>query len=87
MCYFHNCPAASICHTIVMMGTNSSKVDDLFELGDVLTKGLGGKATAIVCNEGLGYNAMIPTELFILFLSLKSLMAVQAGLEGYMNIP
>ena len=87
MCYFHDGSNASFCHTIVMVGTNSSKLDDLFELGEVLTKGLGGKATVIVCNKGLGYNTMIPAELFILFFGLKSLMAVQAGLEGYMNIP
>ena len=83
----HNRPDASLCHTIMMMGTNSSKLDDLFELEEVLSKGLGGKAIIIICNKGLGYNTMNPTELFILFFGLKSLMAVQAGLEGYVDVP
>ena len=87
MCNLHDGPDASFCHTIVMMGTNSSKLDDLFELREVMSKGLGGKANTIVCDTGLGYNTMVSTELFILFFGLKSLMAVQAGLEGYMNIP
>ena len=85
--YFHDYPNASFCYTIVMMGTNSSKLDDLFELREVLSKGLGGKATTIISNKGLGHNTMIPTELFILFLGLKSLMAVQTRLEGYVDIP
>ena len=85
--YFHDGSDASFCHTIVMMGTNSSKLDDLFELGEVLSKGLGGKATAIICDKGLRHNTMIPAELFILLLGLKSLMAVQTRLEGCMDIP
>ena len=63
-----------------MVGTNSSKLDDLFELGEVLSKGLGGKAAAIICDKGLRYNTMIPTELFILFVQsrcrVKGLFAI-----------
>ena len=87
MCYFHDGSNASFCHTIVMVGTNSSKLDDLFELGEVLSKGLGGKAAAIICDERLGHNTMIPAEHFILLLSSKSLMAVQTRLKGYVDIP
>ena len=76
-CNLHDGPDASLCHTIVVVSTNSSKFDNLLELGEVLTKGLGSEATAIVCNKGLGYNTMILTELFILFFSLKGLMTVQ----------
>ena len=77
MCNLHDCPDASLCHTIVVMSTNSSKFDDLLELGEVLTKCLGSEATAIVCDKRLGHNTMIPAKLFILFLGLKSLVAVQ----------
>ena len=47
-CYLHNGPNTSLSHTIVVMSTNSSKLDDLFELGEVLTKGLGCEAASIV---------------------------------------
>ena len=46
--YFHNGSDALLSHTIVMMSTNSGKLDDLFELGEVLAKGLRCKAAAIV---------------------------------------
>ena len=66
-----------LCHTIVVMSTNSSKFDDLFELGEVLNKGLGSEATAIVCDKRLVHNTMIPAKLFILFFGFKTLMTVE----------
>ena len=86
-CNLHDGPDASLCHTIVVVSTNSSKFDDLLELGEVLTKGMGSEATVIICDKRLGHNTMIPAKLFILFLGLKSLVAVQTGLEGNVDIP
>ena len=63
------------------MGTNSSILDFLFRLGKVMVKGLGGKVTTI------SYNTMIPAEIVMLLLGLKSLMAVQTGLESHVHLP
>ena len=69
------------------MGTNSSKLDDLFELREVLSKGLGDKIAVIICDGMFGHDVMISVDLFVLLLGLKSLMAVQTRLEGHEDMP
>ena len=63
------------------MGTNSSKLDDLFELREVLSKGLGGKIAVIICDGRFGHDAMISADLFVLLLGLKSLMVHVLGVH------
>ena len=77
----HDGPDIPLCHSIVMMSTNTCKADDLFKLGQFLSKGCRGEGATIVSKEGLGDNTMVAAEGLELVFGTEGLMAVQVSLE------
>ena len=70
----------SFCNSIVMVGSNSSKLDDLLEVGQMLLVLLGGEAGAIVRHIGLWDNTRVAAMGLKRFLAVDCLVGVQMNL-------
>ena len=79
--YGHDSADGSLSFSVVVVGTNSSKLADLTELAKFFSVLLAGEGGTIVREVGLGYNSFTGTVVFKSLLGFEGLMGSQQSLE------